>query len=381
MPAKPRSTSSFSTGWKDISASGAAMKRFEESFAKDMGVELTRTDHVETPKVIPTGSLMLDRALGIGGYPVGRIIQIWGGMHVGKTTSMILAMIEAQKLFPNKMVALVDPEQTFDEGWAVKLGLDLKRLWRPKKKPHTAEEVADMTKRFVYSGMCSIVGLDSIGAMISRPQFDKEADEASVIAAVAKVTTRLVQTIHPMGVENNTTTIINNQVRSAINSYGSPQTRTGGNALDHLSSIMLHERAGQEHLNMIIDGEEVQVGQQVICRVQKNKLASPGAVASFRIINRLTDRYGPYGVDKAAEAAALGIRMKLWPGNGSWFNLPDGTKVNGEPNLVKKLRDLPSLIEEVRALAIAESSKTLTAQDGDDELADEMAAILEDESA
>lgn len=271
------------------------------------------------------------------------------------TTMGILAVIEAQRTQPDKMCAWVDMEQTFEEqkAWAVSLGLDLTRLWRPAHPPRTAEDVADATQEFVSSGLCSVVVLDSIGGMITKLEYEKAADQATV-ASVARVVTRMVKQCSPIGYANGTTTLVINQVRSNIAKYGPDTTTPGGWALKHITSMRLKaSRGGERPKTIRYDGADLPVGYEVSVKVEKNKSAPYGRVANFWLFNRGTDTYGPLGVNKAAEAAVLGPRYGAVETKGAWYTLSDGERCNGNKALVAHLFDHPEKVEEIRAAVLA----------------------------
>lgn len=373
----PKTKAAFSTDWQSHPASTAAIKRFEETFAKEMGVDASR-DTKTSYDVIPTGSLAIDYALGIGGIPTGRITEIWGPEHAGKTTLSVLIAVEAQRKFPDKMVAWIDMEQTFDTEWAQTLGLDLARVWRPPVK--TAEEVADFTKRFTMSGLCSLVVIDSVGGMLGQAEYEKEADEATV-AIVAKIVTRMVKQSAPICAANGTALVIINQVRANIGAHAkAPQTGTaGGWALKHVTTIRMSVKRGGELPKFItVDGEQVPVGYLVAVKVEKNKCAPYGKKADFWLFNQATDKFGGIGVDPFVETVEFGKKLGIISGSG-WLVLPSGEKFNGAAKTAEHLREHPEVMNEIRTKVLATLSGV--AHDETDEGAEDpadMAAFLAD---
>lgn len=350
MPPKKKATT-FTTDWTSNKASASAIKRFEESFGQEMGLGvLTREDKIEQYEVISTGSLALDYSLGIGGYPVGRIVEIWGPEHAGKTTEACLAVASAQRSQPDKMCAWVDAEQTFDKRWAQKLGVDLTRLWLVEN-PNTAEDVADAIKRFVMSGLCSLVVVDSVGSMIGKVEFEKESEDATV-AIVAKIITRMVKQIAPMGHSNGTTTLVVNQVRAIIGgNVRGPSTHTsGGWALKHVTSVRLSVRRGETKY-LKVDGKEVPVAHEVITKVEKNKCAPYGRTATFWLYNTPTDS-NDIGVDPIGEVIEFGKRMNIITGS-TWLTLPNGERFNGAAKTAEYLGTHPEVVAEVRGKVLA----------------------------
>lgn len=365
--AKKKTAASFTTDWKSNKASSTAIKKFEETFSKEMGLGVLSRKATITPyAVIPTGSLALDYALGIGGLPVGRIVEIWGPEHAGKTTEACLAIASAQRTQPEKMTAWVDAEQTFDKKWAQKLGVDLTRMWLVEN-PKTAEDVADALKRFVMSGLCSLVVVDSIGSMIGKVEFEKESED-SVVAIVAKIVTRMVKQIASMGHSNGTTTMVVNQVRAVVggNVHGPKTQSSGGWALRHVTSVRLSVRRG-ESKSIKVDGNEIPVAHQVITKVEKNKCAPYGRTATFWLYNTPTDS-NDIGVDPIGEVIEFGKRMGIIEGS-TWLTLPNGQRFNGAPKTAEYLEANPEVVAEIRERVLAGLAGIIH-EESEDEAAD-----------
>jgi recombination protein RecA len=364
MPPKTKKT--YSTDWKPMKATDAAITKFEEQFAKEMGLGvLSRSDEIVEYEVIPFGSLEVDYASGIGGAPLGRVIEMWGPEHAGKTTGAMRLVAQAQKKYPHKMTAWVDMEQTFDKKWAVANGVDLKRLWLVEN-PKTANDVADATKRFVESGLCSVVVLDSIGGMISKREFEKESDEDTV-AEVAKIVTRMVKQCSPMGKSNGTITCVINQVRAGNvgGGYGPDTVSSGGWALKHISSMKIKvQRGNSQPLTINQDGKPVPVGYETTYKFEKNKCAPYGKVANVWVFNQATDKFGPVGVDIVEEAIVFGLRFDIIRGKGTaWNTLPNGERFNGAEKLKAYLQEHPEVVEEIRNEVLATLSGTILDDD------------------
>jgi recombination protein RecA len=347
-------------------ATAANIRRFEEMFAKRTGTELTHPKK-QPYRVIPTGSLELDEKLVIGGWPVGRIVELHGPEHVGKTSMAMIAAAEAQRAYPDRYVGWDDMEQTFDPAWAEALGVNLDRLWLVT--PLTAEDVADHLKMFVSSGMCSLVVLDSIGGMISRAEYEKDADEATV-ASVARIVTRMVKQCSPMARLNDTTVMVINQVRSNIARYGPETTTPGGWALKHITTMRLKvSRGGSKPLMVKIDGEDVPVGHEVAVKVEKNKTAPYGPTANLWLLNRPTAKHGAVGIDKAPEALTFGVKLGLIESAHGGRYTVDGEKLHGEDKVIAWLREHPAKIEEIRAVALREvAGKVVTSEGGHEDV-------------
>lgn len=372
MPPKKKS-STFTTDWKSKKATDSALNTFLDAFSSELGAgTATRGKSKEKTKVIPTGSMNLDLALGIGGWPLGRIVEIWGPEHSGKTTLAMLAVASAQRLYPDKACAWVDMEQTFDETWAETLGVDLNRLVLVKN-PHSAEDVADAYKRMVMSGLFSIAVLDSIGGMISRREFEKESDE-EVVATVAKIVTRMVKQVAPMSRANGTCSMVINQVRSNIGGYGASESTGGGWALKHITSVKCAVRRGESKA-IQIDGKPVPVGHEVNVRVQKNKLSAYGRVGSFWLYNTKTADNNP-GVDPIPEIVEVGKKIGVIEGS-TYLTLPSGERINGKPKTVDYLREHPDQVADISKRImhmLADSAEPVAA---DEEIEEEMDAETE----
>lgn len=350
----------YNTNWQRKKATKSAIDKFEAQFTKDMGVDLSTNDDYD---VIPTGSMNLDYAIGIGGIPSGRIIETWGPEHAGKTTLNMMLCAQFQKAYPDQKVAWVDMEQTFDPKWAAQLGLDVPAMWRPTVK--TAEDVADATKRLVESGLCSFVVLDSVGGMIAKMEYQKEADEATV-GLVPKIVTRMVKQCSPMAKANGTTVSVVNQVRAKIGGFGPDEDTGGGWALKHVTSLKLHVRRGEQRA-VNIDGKDVPVGHQMMIRVQKNKMAPYGQVAGVWLSNRPTAKFGPVGIDLAQEVFDHAKRLGLMGSKaGGYYLMPDDTEVRGEPAVVEHLREHEDHREILRSRVIASISDVVRAESEED---------------
>lgn len=383
MPPTPKkkTAASFTTNWQPHKATDAAIAKFEEAFGKEMGLGvLTRSDEISPYEVTSFGPIAMDVASGIGGLPVGAVVEVWGPEHAGKTTAAMLAVANAQKERPDKMAAWVDMEQTFDKRWAQKLGVDLTRLWLVEN-PQSAEDVADATKRFVMSGLCSIVVLDSVGSMIGRKEFEKESEDA-VVAEVAKIVTRMVKQVSPMGKANGTTTWVVNQVRAIIatgNGGKGPTTHTsGGWALKHVTAMRLNVKRGESQF-ITVDGKQVPVSHDVIVRWEKNKMAPYGRTATFNIRNTPTEKEPWIGVDPVLEAVEYGKKTGIITGS-AWLTLPSGEKFNGATKAVEYLKEHPEEMAEIRA-RVLESLKGVAHDESEDNATDPtgMLAFLEAE--
>jgi recombination protein RecA len=367
MPAKKAATKTTSrapAGAKKATAS--AIAKFEEEFGKGMGVALKAGAKRPRAKITSTGSMNLDFALTVGGVPSGRIIELWGPEHAGKTTLAIIMARMHQIAYPDQMVAWVDMEQTFDDDWADDLGLDRSRMWF--YTPQTAEDVSDAVKKFVRSGLCSFVSLDSVGGMISRLEMEKDADEATV-GKVPGIVTRMVKASSPMAFANGTTLCVINQVRANIGGWGPDEDTGGGWALKHVTTMKMQvKKAGGEgtrHMAKVGGHEKpIPVGYKMAVRVQKNKMGPEGVVAEMWFHNVATSTFGPIGFDAVQEIFDFAKRFKLM-GSGAGGNYEvEGEKIKGgETKVMEYLRQNPDVVQALREKVLEQVSHL--AQDDD----------------
>jgi recombination protein RecA len=332
-------------------ASNAALKKFEERFAKTFGAgSLRRSAEVNPYEVVSTGSLTLDYRLGVGGYVEGRLVEIWGPDGVGKTTLSLFGLAEAQRKHKGKMVAFIDMEQKFDKAWAIAHGVDLERLYL--YTPESAEDVADALKEMLMSGMISMVVVDSIGAMIPEAEKEKDAD-AAVMAAQAKIVTRMVKIAAVEARKTGTVVLLLNQVRANL-SYGADTTTGGGFALKHVTTMKLKmRRTGTPPYKVKIGGEDRVVGHEVSILVERNGVAPAYRTAIISLLHVSTDKYGPLGIDTADEATTLGIDTKVIAQGGAWYTLPGGDRHNGRDKVVDALRSDIKMLDAVRTAVLA----------------------------
>jgi recombination protein RecA len=331
--------------------SAAAIKKFEESFRKSYGDEaLRRSDEVRKYTVISTGSVVLDYRTGVGGYVRGRIVEIWGPEGVGKTTLSMEGLASAQRMFPDEMIGFIDMEQRWDDAWADAHGIDRSKLYLVT--PDSAEDVADALKDMLRSGIFSMVVVDSIGAMIPEAEKEKDADSA-VMAMQAKIVTRMVKIAAVEARRNNVVVLLINQVRANL-SYGAETTTGGGFALKHCTTMKMKMRnTGTTPFKAKVRGEELEVGREIAVKVERNSVAPKGRTAQFTLFSVETAKYGPVGIDRADEAATLGIETGIIDQSGAWYTFSTtGERLQGRDAVVKALRDQPGLIDGLRAAAL-----------------------------
>lgn len=336
-----------------MSAATAAVNKFTKNFAENFGSgAMSKANELPPYEVISTGSLGLDHAMGCGGYIVGRLAEWWGPYGLGKTTMALVGAAEAQKAYPDRMVGFIDVEKTFDSAWAAAHGVDLDRL--QVLSPKFAEDVADMTKVMIESDLFSMVILDSIGAMLTKAEAEKNAED-EVVGRAAKLITRMVKIAASQAPTHHVAVVLINQIRSSIGTFVGPDiTRPGGHAAQHVTTHVLKPRRTRETPYSIGSGEnKIMVGHEIAVTVEKNKVAPPKRTALISMFNTATEKYGPVGIDRVAEAWALSKRLGLIEQSGSWYMLPDETKHQGETAALDHLRTHPEVLTTIRTRALA----------------------------
>lgn len=265
------------------------------------------------------------------------------------TTFALMAIREAQKKYPDKYAAYIDMEHKLDKPWAVAHGVDLDKLYI--HTPDTAEDVADAMKDLVQDHI-SIVVLDSIGSMIPQAEIEKDAGDA-VMAKVAKIVTRMVKIAAGRAAQTGTVVLLINQVRANL-SYGATTTTGGGFALKHVTTMkMKFKRTGTEAFSIKVGPEKVVVGHEIAVFTERNGVAPAYRTAIVAMFNQPTEKYGSLGIDKADEAATLGLSLKLIDQAGAWYTMPGtGERLHGREEVVEALRVDPKLVEEVRRQAL-----------------------------
>lgn len=330
-------------------ASAAAIAKFKQKFEKSYGEDVMKTAAYPQYEVISTGSVLLDKAMGCGGFVEGRITEMWGPPSGGKSTIAMIACGNAQKKHPEKLVGWIDVEHTFDGSWAEKLGMSLEQT--QVVDPRTAEDVADIMKDMLESGVFSMVVLDSVGAMLPEDEYEKDAGEATMGTA-AKIITRMVKKGAYYARANSVAVIIINQQRANLG-YGADTTTGGGFALKHVTTHKLNvKRSGTTPFTIGTKPNDVQVGFELAVRVEKNKVAPPMRQAVFSFFNQASTKYGPMGIDRAQEAFSLALVDNIIKQGGAFYTLPDERKFQGKDKVIEVLREEPQLIEEIRAIAL-----------------------------
>ena len=311
----------------------AAMDKIQKDYGKGAIMRMGDQSVDKNIPVIPSGSITLDAALGVGGYPKGRIIEIFGPESSGKTTLAIHAIAEAQKL--GGIAAIIDAEHAFDRFYAEKLGVDIDNLLI--SQPDNGEQALEIAEALIRSSAVDIVVIDSVAALTPKAEIEGDMGEAKM-ALQARLMSQALRKLTGTISKTQTVCIFINQLRDKIGIvYGSPETTTGGNALKFYASIRLDIRKGQA----IKDGEE-QYGVHAKVKVVKNKVAPPFRRAEFDII------YGE-GISKIGEIIDIATDENIISKSGSWFSYNGNKLAQGRENVKAALMANPELTAEIEA--------------------------------
>lgn len=336
-------------------AFAASIDAFKESFGSSFGSETLVIPKKGVPyQVIPTGSIALDIATGVGGYVEGRITELYGQPDGGKTMFCFLSAAEAQKKYPQRLVAFIDVEQKFDANWAESLGVDLSRMM--VYVPQTAEDVSDATKKFLESPLFCMVIVDSVGAMMSKVEQQKKADE-DVVASTARIVTRMVKHATTFAPTHGAVVLVVNQIRNTIGGYGANITTPGGWALKHSSTMRL-KFAGSDKQPVLasVKGNRIPVGKEISIKVERNKVSAAGAVARPFLVTVPTEKYGPVGVDQAMEAFDAGLASGLIAQRGAMYTLPTGETIKGRDAVIAHFREAMDEALDIRQRVVSSSA-------------------------
>ena len=316
-----------------LKALQAAMANIEKNFGKGSIMKMG-DENIEAVEVIPTGSIGLDEALGVGGYPKGRIIEIYGPESSGKTTLAIHAIAEAQKA--GGIAAIIDAEHAFDRFYAAKLGVDIDNLLI--SQPDNGEQALEIADQLIRSSAIDIIVIDSVAALTPKAEIEGDMGDNKVglqARLMSQALRKLTSTIN----KTNTTCIFINQLREKIGiMFGNPETTTGGNALKFYASVRLDIRPS----TAIKDGDTV-LGKQTKVKVVKNKVAPPFRKAEFDIM------FGE-GISRSGEIMDLGVEYGIIKKSGSWFSYNDSKLGQGRDACKQIIQDNPELAEELEAL-------------------------------
>ncbi len=306
------------------------MDKIEKGYGKGAIMRLGDGPIVDVP-AISTGSLGLDIALGTGGYPRGRVTEIYGPESSGKTTLAIHAIAEAQKA--GGIAAFIDAEHAFDRFYAKKLGVDIENLLI--SQPDNGEQALEITDHLIRSGAIDIVVIDSVAALTPKAEIEGEMGD-SKMGLQARLMSQALRKLTANINKTNTCCMFTNQLREKIGvMFGNPETTTGGNALKFYATVRLDVR----RIGQIKDGEEIQ-GNRTRVKVVKNKLAPPFRKAEFDIM------YGE-GISKVGEIIDIGVELNIVKKSGSWFSYGETKLGQGRDAVKKLLLDNPELSMEI----------------------------------
>ena len=315
-----------------LKALQAAMAKIEKDFGKGSIMKLG-DEKIENVEVIPTGSIALNAALGVGGYPKGRIIEIYGPESSGKTTLAIHAIAECQKA--GGIAAFIDAEHAFDRFYAEKLGVDIDNLWI--SQPDNGEQALEIADQLIRSSAIDILVVDSVAALTPKKEIEGDMGDNNV-GLQARLMSQALRKLTSTISKTNTTCIFINQLREKIGvMFGNPETTTGGNALKFYASVRLDIR----RITAIKDGDQV-IGNMTRVKVVKNKVAPPFRKAEFEIM------FGE-GISKVGEILDLGVEYGIIQKSGSWFSYNGSRLAQGRDASKALLRDNPELCDELEA--------------------------------
>lgn len=315
-----------------LKALQAAMDKIEKNFGHGSIMRMG-DEEIEQVDVIPTGSIGLNAALGVGGYPKGRIIEIYGPESSGKTTLAIHAIAEAQK--QGGIAAFIDAEHAFDRFYAQNLGVDIANLWI--SQPDNGEQALEIADQLIRSAAVDIVIIDSVAALTPKAEIEGDMGENKV-GLQARLMSQALRKLTSNISKTNTTCIFINQLREKIGvMFGNPETTTGGNALKFYASVRLDIR----RVTSLKDGDQV-LGNQVRVKVVKNKVAPPFRKAEFDIM------FGS-GISRSGEIVDIGTQQGVIKKSGSWFSYNGQKLAQGRDATKKLIEENPELAAQLEA--------------------------------
>ena len=319
-------------------ALAAALGQIEKQFGKGSVMRLGDDSTAKGMEAISTGSIGLDVALGIGGLPRGRVVEIYGPESSGKTTLTLQVIAEAQKL--GGTAAFIDAEHALDPRYAQKLGVNVDELL--VSQPDTGEQALEITDMLVRSGAIDIIVIDSVAALTPKAEIEGEMGD-SHMGLQARLMSQALRKLTANIKRSNTMVVFINQIRMKIGvMFGSPETTTGGNALKFYASIRLDIR----RIGAIKKGDEV-IGNQTRVKVVKNKVSPPFKMAEFEIL------YG-FGISREGELIDLGVQHGIVDKAGSWYSYGEDRIGQGKENVREYLKQNPATADEIEARIRAE---------------------------
>ena len=333
MAKKEENNKQLTPQQEKMKALQAAMSKIEKDFGKGSIMRMG-DEKIENVDVIPTGSIGLDAALGVGGYPKGRIIEIYGPESSGKTTLAIHAIAEAQK--QGGIAAFIDAEHAFDRFYAEKLGVDIGNLYI--SQPDNGEQALEIADQLIRSSAIDIIVIDSVAALTPKKEIEGDMGD-SAVGLHARLMSQALRKLTSTIAKTNTTCIFINQLREKIGvMFGNPETTTGGNALKFYASVRIDIRKSGSPIK---DGDTA-IGNQVKVKIVKNKVAPPFRKAEFEIL------FGE-GISKIGEIVDLGVEYDIIKKSGSWFSYEGNKLGQGRDATKQLLADNPELCEELEA--------------------------------
>ncbi len=318
----------------------AAIAQIERSFGKGSIMHLGKKGANIDIETISTGSLGLDIALGVGGFPKGRIVEIFGHESSGKTTLSLHVIAEAQK--KGGKCAFIDAEHALDPSYAKKLGINLDDLLI--SQPDTGEQALEITDTLVRSGALDVLVVDSVAALVPKAELEGDMGD-SHMGLQARLMSQALRKLTSSISKSNTMVIFINQIRMKIGAYGNPETTTGGNALKFYSSIRVEIRRGQQ----IKASDGSVTGNITHAKVLKNKLSPPFRVVEFDVM------YGA-GISRVGEIIDLGVEIKEIDKSGSWYSYNGAKLGQGKEKSKQYLLDNPAIMKEIEDKIIASNS-------------------------
>ena len=332
MAKKEESTEQLTPQQQKLKALQAAMSKIEKDFGKGSIMRMGDEEVVHVD-VIPTGSIGLNAALGVGGYPKGRIIEIYGPESSGKTTLAIHAIAECQKA--GGIAAFIDAEHAFDRFYAEHLGVDIDNLYI--SQPDNGEQALEIADQLIRSSAIDIIVIDSVAALTPKKEIEGDMGD-SAVGLQARLMSQALRKLTSTIAKTNTTCIFINQLREKIGvMFGSPETTTGGNALKFYASVRIDIRKK----DTLKDGD-TPIGNLVKVKIVKNKVAPPFRNTTFEIT------FGE-GISRVAEIVDLGVEHNIIKKSGSWFSYGDSKLGQGRDASKALLQDNPELCEEIEA--------------------------------
>lgn len=332
MAKKEESTEQLTPQQQKLKALQAAMAKIEKSFGKGAIMRMGE-EKIDNVDVIPTGSIGLNAALGVGGYPKGRIIEIYGPESSGKTTLAIHAIAECQKT--GGIAAFIDAEHAFDRFYASNLGVDIDNLYI--SQPDNGEQALEIADDLIRSSAIDIIVIDSVAALTPKKEIEGDMGDSSV-GLQARLMSQALRKLTSTIAKTKTTCIFINQLREKIGvMFGNPETTTGGNALKFYASVRIDIRKKET----IKDGD-TPIGNIVKVKIVKNKVAPPFRKTEFEIT------FGE-GISKIGEIIDLGVEYDIIKKSGSWFSYGDTKLGQGRDASKALLKDNPELCEELEA--------------------------------